>query len=742
MYNIRGQHWWLQGCGCERLVSYGKQTHWVLIRDAEEVVVDAYTMCNGQAYALPNTHSTITATLIVQSSMPSVVLVAPTLTTMSTSASKSSSTSSSSFAAITSPRTTAPSTLSIQTATGSPTRTSATVTSGTAQAASERASATPTLTKSQVVGISVASVGGAALAIGTLILFACWRRRKRARDSDLLPFQMDPSYGYGFKGPTEVMKRRKGPGGTANGIAAKVAPPVPPRIDAGSPNMFARRSIRPDIIGLAISPERNEAIDRRHSSKLLPEKPTLTLQVPQGKAGGGLKFSQPIQPSAISRQSTATQFEEDDFDSADTTLTGREDWGRGSTEQILNNQTGNWGTIRPVPPDSGESPRVVVSPSDWRPQNLSSSTAALVLAPSFKVKPLKIGRNIGSFSRPLGVGNDPLPKPPPPAQLEIPAGANRPITQSSSIYSTHNSSLPPSEAGRNSNAIGRKSYISSGPYDRQASTGSLTSFETVDSMSCPQDPEPKTAVTDLSPVVESPASGKSPVSYPKIPGRLSRDYIRMVPPPPQPDFGAVFSSQSGIKPWKIAEMNAQRERDRIQAQTQRQAQAQAHGLGNEKQGQSHVRPQRNYIAPSAAYNSVPSQNRNESLAPNPYYPNQTPQYMPARPGPLTQNPSNSRSSSMVSQNSNASSLLAKRRGEQKAQTLTLMNENDKKRQQAKWRVLKERDIAKAKSPGWRPQLAGGDSMQVVERTELPSTPGWKPKLTPTRRGDELFLSVH
>jgi hypothetical protein len=25
--------------------------------------------------------------------------------------------------------------------------------------------------------------------------------------------------------------------------------------------------------------------------------------------------------------------------------------------------------------------------------------------------------------------------------------------------------------------------------------------------------------------------------------------------------------------------------------------------------------------------------------------------------------------------------------------------------------------------------------------ELPATPGWKPKLTPTRRGDDLFLNV-
>lgn len=707
----------------------------MLTGDTEAVVVNAYTMCNGQAKALPNTHSTITATLIVQSSMPSIVLIAPSTTAMPNSALKSSS-----FVGITSPKTTAPSTLDIQTATRSPTETSATISSKTAQAASETASVTPTLTESQIVGITVASVGGGALAVGILILFACWRRRKRARDSDMLPFQLDPSYDYGFKGPTEIVKKRKGPGGTANGIAAKVAPPVPPRIDTGSPNIFARRSIQPDTIGLAISPERNEVADRRHSSKLLPDKPTLTLKVPKqqaGKVGDMLKFSPPVgQPSAINRQSTATQFEEDD-DSADTAVAGREDWGRGSGDQILEKQTGDWRTIRPVPPDAGSAPQFIISSTDWRPPNPYTKTAAQTAAPApasgFEVKPLNIGRSIGSFSRPLVVGNDPFPRPPPPAQLEIPSRTNRPITQSSSIYSTHNS-LPPSDAGRNSAAARRKSYKQSGPYDRQMSTGSLTSFESADSV----DPQPKTAGTDLSPVVESPASGRSPVSYPKIPGRLSRDYIRMVPPPPQPDFAAVFSSQSQMKPWKVAEMNAQRERDRVQ----RQSQAQSQELGIAQQGaQYQQRQQREYIAPSAAYNSIPAHNHLQPPFPNPYHPNQTPQYMPARPGPRTQNPSNSRSSSMVSQNSNASSLLAKRRGEQKAHALMLMNEEDKKRQQSKWRVLEKSDKERAMSPNWRPQLAGEGTMQVVERTDLPATPGWIPKLTPTRKGDELFLSV-
>ena len=115
---------------------------------------------------------------------------------------------------------------------------------------------------------------------------------------------------------------------------------------------------------------------------------------------------------------------------------------------------------------------------------------------------------------------------------------------------------------------------------------------------------------------------------------------------------------------------------------------------------------------------------------------------------------------------------------------------------SKWRVLAEEEKVAARETGWRPQLAqyggasnltnpsnsntinptgagtsaiqavGGGarsaglaqnlSPQVHEQFAadngdyggfmsgeegLPRTPGWVPRLTPTRRGDELFLSV-
>lgn len=89
---------------------------------------------------------------------------------------------------------------------------------------------------------------------------------------------------------------------------------------------------------------------------------------------------------------------------------------------------------------------------------------------------------------------------------------------------------------------------------------------------------------------------------------------------------------------------------------------------------------------------------------------------------------------------------------------------------SKWRVLDAQGKQQAKSNDWRPTLAstststsntnGNGGTQYIEVTkerenlmngmsdgkslgtgDLPKTPGWMPKLTPTRRGDELFLSV-
>ncbi|KAH7351209.1 hypothetical protein BKA65DRAFT_550173 [Rhexocercosporidium sp. MPI-PUGE-AT-0058] len=885
----------------------------------DSVVNGAYGMCSGQPSALPNTHATITATLILQTSMPSIVLVAPAPTTApGTSRSTSVTTSTTSKA----------SSSTLSTATSRPTpSSSASSTVSSVPAASETSSPEPILTKNQVVGITVASIGGGAVAVGLLILFICCRRRKnkRARESDLIPFQLEPNhvmdqkkYKYkSFKGPTE---RR--PGGTRNGVAAKIPPRIPPRLDTSSPNMFSRRSIRPDTIGLAISPEHAVPTEKqlRRSSKLLPEKPTLTLKVPkQGeKPINGFSFNQPIvQPSAFSRQSTATQFEEDYDESADTAVAADDSWPSKSTDQILDVGTGTWQTIRKVdsdPANSGSANEVY----HWRPsQNTKNGSGN----PDYYIKPLNVaGRKIGSFSQPrlpsvYARQQD--------QQLSIPEQA-RPITATSSLYSARGS-VSSNDQGRNSSSNAnsrphRFSYQQAGPYDNQ------------DSIVAPQerDQEPRTTGTDypLSPVVESPASGRSPVSYPKIPApgaggtrRLSQSTIRMVPPPPQPDFTKALGAG---KPWRQAEIAAQLERERAagaqaQAQSQNQDRGQIGMQSIQQQrsretrdnpttpspitfafpapppqalipGRSHTTsppaipspylfrsPSQSKLVPPPLLHSrsqlqreartpppsqnqggfitqqsqlqtvtesppmkltpppgllrsrsqlhrdgrtpSPNQNQNQnrtqqqsqrlqSVTASPQTLNRTnsqlqrdrklppiqtqqPHQPPplqqapqsaisssARPNPLSSHPSITftRSSSLLSQTSlstnistsTSSSLLAKRRGTEKASALTLKNEEDRKKQIAKWRVLKREEIELAKKEGWRPMLgregsddggnggagggnggAGGngsylsprDGMYEFERTELPTTPGWVPKLTPTRRGDELFLSV-
>jgi hypothetical protein len=675
------------------------------------VVTNAYEMCNGQVDALPNTHGTLTATLIIQSAMPSIFLLAPPTTT-----SVSTSTTSSISSRITT------SSSGLLTMSGSPPPVNTAQTSTyTAQATSMTATPAPgpRLSKSQIAGISVAAVGGSVLTVGILILFICWRRKK-ARDDDDLPFQKDPN-SFLMDGAKYIYKpvdpNVRGPGGTANGIAAKVPPRVPQRMETPSPNMFSRRSIRPDVIGLAVSQPADISPGRmeRRPSRLLPEKPTLKLKVPRPayQPQPALSFSFPEQDppprraqpqqSAVSRQSSATIFEEDYSAAAD----DRERWRRPSNAQGEETATAYWSTIRQVNPDPTSQAAYAVSGEDgyhWTPGRASNPTAGL---PNYYVKTLTQNQGtVPSFSQPLrspihpyGFPRFQQQQPQPESQLAIPPQTGRPITASSSVYSR--GSLPASDGGRISGAPKpRRSYKQSGPYDT-ADTG-LSPIE------------PRTA--DLSPVVESPASGRSPVSYPKIPGRLSDSEIRRQPAPPQPDFTRVMGSGAGDVIAQVGKQKHKRTRSRENVE--------------EESGKNF-----NYSAPRVpepvyrAY-TPPLTDATGGFAPNSRRQPQN-QHQPSIT--LTQPSRSTSTTTNLSHSSTSSSLLAKRRGSEKAAALKLRNGEGKK-----WKVLDgQGKLMKEIEDRLR---VGGEGMES-EREELPDTPGWVPRLTPTRKGDELFLSV-
>jgi hypothetical protein len=788
--------------------------------------------------------------------MPSIVIIASTTPTSSSSSSTSSSMTTSTRPASAS---------NLVTATGSPmqSQTAPTTTSSTTAQPTHIAAANAPLSKSQVAGIIVASVGGAAIFVGLIVLLACLRRKRNSRrDSDMLPFQLDPStpqtYG-GFRGPIEK-------GGKGRWNDTPTPPRVPPRLENSDPHMFSRRSVYPVDIGLAVSPQTPNPVVTRESrfSRLLPPKPTLRLvtpgmpQAPVELPGGPVQLKSvpvraPVQIPPQDRQSVATQFEEDEWNSDEETPNS----GIGNVQQTI--------AVFPTPPRNTnpaakQSPHTFLFPNsedgDSRPGTRDNGGTKqepyLPIAAEFTVKPLNVNRKgPGSFSRPRPQVQ--IPSISQPGSLAIPNNL-RPITASSSLYSQPSgSSLPPTVLLPQSNfpetrsqAYARKnaSYKQTGPYDR-ASEGSLTSFDSVsspDKDAYTPGGARKSMANDLSPVVESPASGKSPVSYPKIPprGRLSAQTIKMVPPPPQPDFASVFSSRAAAaganKPWRGPELEAQRQR-RDDLRLSRATRPSPQVLRPPEMPKGTGDPSAYYrreVAPSlktSGLATLPSQQQRAQPAPQfpyptgplqkptqaqPVYPARTtsvsrPQqpnlgspFQPAiqKPPPVQINNQNlrtiRRSPSQISQNSQASSnssLLAKRLGKDKAAQLQLRTGPKSESKGNGWRVLGKDEKEAAKDPGWRPQLlqqvrtaaereglgnfgsggayvspsrvgpggglTGGGAgpsdagigglgsgksvrFEVTPGAgggEMPATPGWVPRLTPTRRGDELFLSV-
>ena len=250
----------------------------------ENVVNDAYTMCSGMANALPNIHATITATLVVQTSAPSIVLLATTSTWSSIPISSTTSfipvATTTTLITSSGPSTTSmPSTITgTMTAQGQTAQTSA----------QNSAVAASSLSTQQVAGIAIGSGAVAILAIGGLLLFGCLRRRKILRDdgeSDFGTFQEEHgnSMEAMFSGTGDKNQGHLAPGGTRNGIAAKMPPPIPPPPVMADLNMFSRRSIPTEEIGIAISPDMAQLAEGgfgngsagRHPSRLLPDKPAL-----------------------------------------------------------------------------------------------------------------------------------------------------------------------------------------------------------------------------------------------------------------------------------------------------------------------------------------------------------------------------------------------------------------------------------------------------------------------------------
>lgn len=504
----------------------------------EVVMMRAYEMCLGQNGALPNTHATISATLVVQSSHPSVVLVDTTYTepTVTTSSSTSSTRSATSFSTSVSTRRETPT--GILTATGSPsiptsssgtpTQTSqASKVSETSQASSTPvAAASSGLSKPQVAGIAVGSVGGAALAIAGLLFFARYCRRRRReeadRDSDFFPFQTEPkpvAKKDPGGGPTEGLT-----GAGFNGAAQHLPPP---HLISDARDLVlgeGEYAYSPGDIGVAISPDStpqkrplDRGSERKRSSKLLPDRPGLQVQASMRSempSEEPLRFpmppkqTQPIENFYNPRESAMTQFEEEPNSPTEESGNYIRRHSRQNSAEPLSNTYRQPSTQRTLPP-------------------------RLLTVPPTMVRPLEI---LNSQQTNVSQSNDPVRTTSSVySDLEsLPSARNNPKRRSSVEYAgwrppIHNQPLK-----------AYRLYRSSGR-DRSDSAGSVTSIESNSGPlysyaargsglhTIPATPNSTSSSGGMSP------KGVSPVTYPD-PNSFGHPAFRRAPPPAQPDF--------------------------------------------------------------------------------------------------------------------------------------------------------------------------------------------------------------
>ncbi|KAI1100962.1 hypothetical protein F4804DRAFT_317497 [Jackrogersella minutella] len=701
---------------------------------------DAYLMCSKIADSLPNTHSVLTATIVDSPTGGSASII---LTTMSTMTGTGTVTSV--------PAPTAPSTISMA-ATTNP------------AAPSPAPASTPSLNGAQVAGITVGVAGAIIITFVAILVAKCIRKRKFPDLEDGLLTADD---------------KRKSRASSSRNVGAMVisaplhrfsthrpeprAPQLyrtpPPRFPllpsnpSSSPNPFVSPNPNEESIGLAISQPQNttpsaspEIPVRRPRSRLLPAKPTLSVKIP-----------------AIRRMSSS-RTQRTDRTSVMTNMTAFADL---DTEIVEGSQM--W------PPANGAPSGVPLYFDDKRKKwvlNKNDSQTRLAktkevaeldtYTPMTKSPHEKKEEEALAMAAAISAASA-LPMRPQPAFLSqdhSEGGLNR----SSSVYSQA------SVVRRSSRLFDR---ARSGSRSRKGNATQLTRSDTVmshDSIttinSCSSSPidedipielsDPR--LSQLSTVIEtpSPTSRRSPVRYPKIPGRVNRTIVQ-VDPPKRPNFvssppgqpsptlkGAALPSEDAYSAYPQPLNTKRRQMPRGSNSTSPDIDAdlpRPHVTGSQPSIQSPLSrfsPQAPNVESRNLKSSHPDrlrtppmQTSGSGFSPNP--PNletfPTPSPMSSRSGArVTRAVSPLSLGTMNSGPAGTSSLLAKRIGNGKAAALTLTSSTKNKDR-------------------WKSRMAQGNMLSPDDASfpsakgSLPHTPTWQPKLTPTRHGDDLYLDV-
>ncbi|GAB7323762.1 hypothetical protein MBLNU13_g07222t1 [Cladosporium sp. NU13] len=549
------------------------------------------------------------------------------------------------------------------------------------------------LTSGQAVGISIGAMGGLCLA-GALIYLLLWCKRRRAFKS---PKPRNDSFDFIDKGAPRHSPFRHGhadPRGPLGGFAK-------PRVELDDGAMLESRwyerlnnGMRPgQTVRLqqnsdrSVSPESRSQESPRTVSQLLPEKAGQTPPQPPYKS-----------PRAASVFSTATVFEED-----------------GKTPKLLSPATMLPMPVAPKPvlktvPRRPERPTFSAifstSPVDIRnPQSVASSPTKSVrkeLTPS----PLRH-----------------LPLPPPPVPTHSSTAAGRPLSSEFRV-STHRSLQPPSSvpsylpeyyASNESRTPifdimtpprrrpvpppSRPIRSTQPPRSYRCSGGSETSFESTD----PDEITPPEEIDrHLSPVPEA-DSPNSNVKYPKVP----RSSNQAVPRSPKPTLSPAYQHS---QVWPLKE--------------QGQGQAQTPPPPPKHTTQTPKTPLQTHHQPSLSGSTLAAKRLGSSAATS------------LSNGLHIRSLSNPQSSPLKGYgrpaNSNSNNSV---RGPRPRPPVSLRKPSYAGTGYGS--PDPEYDL-----PPRTPEMASaGPKILRTEREVVLRSPLWEPKLTPSRRGEDLFLSV-
>ncbi|KAI0386837.1 hypothetical protein F5Y04DRAFT_275290 [Hypomontagnella monticulosa] len=747
---------------------------------------DAYLMCSRIANAQSNTHAILTATLADSpTGGPGSLIVASTPTPTPPPSQTPSSTGS-----------------------------GATETDGEATPTPAPASST-SLNAAQIAGIAVGAVGAILITIiAILIVRRIRKRRYQGLEGGFSPMSDGRSRSAGSAGSKKLLisapvRKLSSDGGSLAQMpqafrtpptyypTPPMKPPRTPPVPGASSNFFLTPNSSMEAVGLAISRSLNttpsispETPVQRHQSKLLPAKPDIGsdigLRVPPPRplpppppepvsepepALTRGPSSRTAQTNRTSILTNMTAFADLDADAAEGAQTWRPKPGdpRTAAPLYVADKYGNW-----------------VLNNNNRQSDLAQVTEAAELDTytALTKSPQERKDEIVAITEAVSAASA-VPEKPLPAFLAEDPSAN-PITlhRSSSVYSQASAIRRSSRfLGWRSNSTKSKKGIAAqvARSDTVKSQDSVTTINT--STSSPLDGElpfelENARLSQLTSVIESavgtPTPGRSPVKYPKIPGRLNKGMLQVdlakriefgISPPGQPSptiKGAAAPSKDTTSPYpKPLSIKRSKSSETLKSVKSMKSVMDVEPVpdlppppqfnDNKPAIQSPVSrfsprvpnleawpsnsnvPERVQTPPMQTAGSIssPKAPSDAFLMPSP---------MSSRSGAGEMRPHIARAVSplsMVTMTSGAkgaqtnqatqgaSSLLAKRLGNGKAAALAL-SPNSKK-----------------KGP-WRKQgskLSPFDANLGSPRGSLPDTPTWMPKLTPTRKGDDLVLNV-